>query len=141
MENLRAESVILRLIGGSTALQVEGLSFRYRATGLARAWTLEQLSFQVAAGEILGIVGPNGSGKSTLLKLLAGLLSPQSGSILLAGRTIRQLSQSDIARFVAVVPQEYVQVFPFTVAETVLMGRFPHRKTRFWSIGLEGDTE
>jgi len=98
------------------------------------------LSFQVAGGEILGIVGPNGSGKSTLLKLLAGLLSPQSGTILLGGRSIRQLSQQDIARFVAVVPQEYVQVFPFTVAETVLMGRFPHRKTRFWSIGLEGDT-
>ena len=141
MENLRAESVTPWLIGGSAALQVEGLSFRYRTRERARAWTLEQLSFQVAAGEILGIVGPNGSGKSTLLKLLAGLLSPQSGSILLAGRTIRQLSQPDIARFVAVVPQEYVQIFPFTVAETVLMGRFPHRKTRFWSIGLEDDTE
>ena len=141
MENLFAESVTTWLIGGSPALQAEGLSFRYRTTEPARAWTLEQLSFQVAAGEILGIVGPNGSGKSTLLKLLAGLLSPQSGTILLGGRSIRQVSQQDIARFVAVVPQEYVQIFPFTVAETVLMGRFPHRKARFWSIGLEADTE
>ena len=141
MGNFCAESVTPSLIGGSAALQVESLSFRYRTREFSRAWTLEQLSFQVAGGEILGIVGPNGSGKSTLLKLLAGLLSPQSGTILLGGRSIRQLSQQDIARFVAVVPQEYVQVFPFTVAETVLMGRFPHRKTRYWSIGLEDDTE
>ena len=141
MKNAASELMESWLIVGSAALQVEGLSFRYRTTTeRARTWTLEQLSFQVAGGEILGIVGPNGSGKSTLLKLLAGLLSPQSGTILLGGRSIRQLSQQDIARFVAVVPQEYVQVFPFTVAETVLMGRFPHRKTRFWSIGLEGDT-
>jgi iron complex transport system ATP-binding protein len=59
----------------------------------------------------------------------------------LGGQPIRQLSQQDIARLVAVVPQEYVQVFPFTVAETVLMGRFPHRKPRFWSMGLGDDTE
>jgi len=130
------------LIAGSAALQVEGLSFRYHAkTERARAWTLEQLSFQVAAGEILGIVGPNGSGKSSLLKVLAGLLPLHSGTVLLGGRPIRRLSQQDIARLVAVVPQEYVQVFPFTVAETVLMGRFPHRKPRFWNMGLGDDTE
>jgi iron complex transport system ATP-binding protein len=130
------------LIAESAALQVEGLSFRYRTTTeRARTWTLEQLSFQVAAAEILGIVGPNGSGKSSLLKVLAGLLPLDSGTVLLGGRPIRRLSQQDIAQLVAVVPQEYVQVFPFTVAETVLMGRFPHRKPRFWSMGLRDDTE
>jgi cobalamin transport system ATP-binding protein len=141
MENASAEFVASWLIAGSAALEVEGLSFRYHTTECARAWTLDQLSFQVAAGEILGIVGPNGSGKSSLLKLLAGLLSPQSGTILIGGRQVQQLSQQDIARLVAVVPQEYVQIFPFTVAETVLMGRFPYRKTGFWSIGLEDNTE
>lgn len=130
------------LLEGSVALQVEGLSFRYATTlDRAKTWTLEQLSFQVAVGEILGIVGPNGSGKSSLLKLLAGLLSPDRGTIRLGGQESQRLSQLDIARLVAVVPQEYVQIFPFTVAETVLMGRFPHRKSRFWSVGLGDDTE
>lgn len=131
-----------RLAAGSSAIQVDGLFFRYRAaTERARVWTLEQLSFRVAEGEILGIVGPNGSGKSSLLKVLAGLLQPNGGTILLGGQPIGQLSQQDIARLVAVVPQEYVQAFPFTVAETVLMGRFPHRKSRLWSMGLGDDTE
>jgi iron complex transport system ATP-binding protein len=58
----------------------------------------------------------------------------------LGGQQVQRLSQLDIARLVAVVPQEYVQIFPFTVAETVLMGRFPHRKSHFWSVGLDDDT-
>jgi iron complex transport system ATP-binding protein len=141
MERATADLAESWLVEGSAALQVDGLSFRYgTATDRSRTWTLEQLSFQVAAGEILGIVGPNGSGKSSLLKLLAGLLSPHRGTILLGGRQTQHLSQLDIARLVAVVPQEYVQMFPFTVAETVLMGRFPHRKSRFWSVGLGDDT-
>lgn len=127
---------------GSSALQVDNLFFRYRTTSeQARTWALEQVSFQVAAGEILGIVGPNGSGKSSLLKVLARLVSSHSGTILLGGQSIQQFSQHDIAQIVAVVPQEYVQVFPFTVAETVLMGRFPHRTPRFWSIGFGDDTK
>ncbi|HEY7531840.1 MAG TPA: ABC transporter ATP-binding protein [Nitrospiraceae bacterium] len=130
------------LSGGQAALHVEDVFFRYRtAAKKGRNWVLEQLSFHVAGGEILGIVGPNGSGKSSLLKVLAGLILPYGGTILLGGQPIRQFSQQDIARFIAVVPQEYLQVFPFTVAETVLMGRFPHRAPRFWSLGLGDDSE
>jgi cobalamin transport system ATP-binding protein len=142
MERAAVELLESWLTAGSSAVQVEGLSFRYRTSAeRGRSWTLERLSFQVAQGEILGIVGPNGSGKSSLLKVIAGLLRPDSGTVLLGGHPTRRLSQQDIARLVAVVPQEYVQVFPFTVAETVLMGRFPHRKPRFWSMGLGDDTE
>ncbi|TKS61924.1 MAG: hypothetical protein EWM72_00049 [Nitrospira sp.] len=127
---------------GHRGIHVEGLSFRYDAAGhQARVWTLEGLSFHVEAGEILGIAGPNGSGKSSLLKLLAGLMPPSEGHIRLGGQPITQLSQLDIARVVALVPQDYVQVFPFTVAETVLMGRFPHRPSRLWSLGVGEETE
>ncbi|HSQ50099.1 MAG TPA: ABC transporter ATP-binding protein [Nitrospiraceae bacterium] len=126
---------------GCPAIEVEGLSFRYRMTeGRGREWTLEKLAFHVAAGEILGIVGPNGSGKSSLLKILSGLLPVGEGDVLLGGRSLQKRSQTDIARLVAVVPQEYVQVFPFTVAETVLMGRFPHRTARWWSLGIGDET-
>ena len=124
------------------AIEVEELAFRYRtADKKGKAWTLDGLTFHVGAGEIFGIVGPNGSGKSSLLKLLAGLTPPSGGQIRLDGRPIAQLRQQDIARIVAVVPQDYIQVFPFTVAETVLMGRFPHRPSSLWSLGIGEETE
>ena len=123
------------------AMEVEGLSFRYHTTEeQGRVWTLDHLSFHVDAGEILGIVGPNGSGKSSLLKVCAGLLPAGEGQVRLSGVPLGKQSQSNIARKVAVVPQEYVQVFPFTVAETVLMGRFPHRTARWWSLGIGDET-
>ena len=126
---------------GIPAIEVEKLSFRYRATeGRGRPWTLEGLSFQVDVGEILGVVGPNGSGKSSLLKVLAGLLPGGEGNVCLGGLSLQKRSRGDIARSVAVVPQEYVQVFPFTVAETVLMGRYPHRSSRWWSMGIGDET-
>jgi iron complex transport system ATP-binding protein len=125
----------------SPAIEVEGLSFRYYTMqGRGRMWTLDHLSFHVDAGEILGIVGPNGSGKSSLLKILSGLLPVGEGDVLLGGISLQKRSQADIARLVAVVPQEYAQVFPFTVAETVLMGRFPHRTVRWWSMGIGDET-
>jgi iron complex transport system ATP-binding protein len=126
---------------GCPAIEVEGLSFRYRTTeGRGRMWTLDHLSFHVDAGEILGIVGPNGSGKSSLLKILSGLLPVGEGDVRLGGLSLGKRSQTDIARLLAVVPQEYAQVFPFTVAETVLMGRFPHRTVRWWSMGIGDET-
>jgi iron complex transport system ATP-binding protein len=123
------------------AIEVVGLSFRYRTTeGQGRMWTLDHLSFHVDAGEILGIVGPNGSGKSSLLKVLSGLLPAGEGDVRLGGLSLGKRTQTDVACLVAVVPQEYAQVFPFTVAETVLMGRFPHRTLRWWSMGIGDET-
>ncbi len=130
-----------RLSEESPAIEVLGLSFQYRTSeGRGRMWTLDHLAFHVDTGEILGIVGPNGSGKTSLLKVLSGLLPAGEGDVRLGGLSLRKQSQTDIARVVAVVPQEYAQVFPFTVAETVLMGRFPHRTTRWWSLGIGDET-
>lgn len=141
MKNDRIETMRSWLPVGGPAIEVEGLSFRYRTTdGRGRMWTLDHLSFHVDAGEILGIVGPNGSGKSSLLKVLSGFLPAGEGDVRLGGLSLGKRSQADIARLVAVVPQEYAQVFPFTVAETVLMGRFPHRRARWWSIGVGDET-
>lgn len=129
------------LADNGPALEVNELSFRYRTVeGRERLWTLDHLSFHVDAGEILGIVGPNGSGKSSLLKVLAGLLPVGEGEVRLGRLPLRQWSQLEVARLVAVVPQEYQQIFPFTVAETVLMGRFPHRTSRWWSLGIGDET-
>jgi iron complex transport system ATP-binding protein len=125
----------------ASALAVEDVSFRYGTGQPGRPWTIERVSFDVAFGEVVGIVGPNGSGKSSLLKLLAGLLRPASGTIRLAGRVMYDLTPLAVARTLAMVPQEQHQIFPFTVAETVLMGRFPYRQPGWWSLGMEAERE
>ncbi len=95
------------------------------------------VSLEIARGGILGILGPNGSGKTTLLRLLAGLIKPASGRVLLSGRPLAALSRRQVAREIAVVPQETRLAFDFTVLEVVLMGRFPH----LGAFQLEGDED
>lgn len=119
------------------AYDLSELSFCYGRPGAQDVrWVLQDVTLQVKPGEILGIVGPNGSGKTSLLKLLAKLAAPQMGDIALFGRGLTGLSQEETAQTVAFVPQENAQLFPFTVAETVLMGRFPHRQRSNWSLGF-----
>ncbi len=79
------------------------------------------LSFH--GGEILAIVGPNGAGKSTLLRVLAGLLRPRAGTVTLDGEDIGNWRRAALARRIAVVPQIFDTLFPFTVREVVALGR------------------
>jgi len=119
------------------AYQVRSLRFQYHLFSRGAAnWVLDGLTFEVEAGEILGIVGPNGSGKTSLLKLLAKVLRPRTGDIALFGLDLGAMPQIEVARTVAFVPQESPQVFPFTVMETVLMGRYPHHHGAKWSAGF-----
>jgi iron complex transport system ATP-binding protein len=119
------------------AYQVRSLRFQYHSLSRGAAnWVLDGLTFEVDAGEILGIVGPNGSGKTSLLKLLAKVLRPRAGAMALFGRDLGTMPQIEVARTVAFVPQESPQVFPFTVMETVLMGRYPHHHGATWSAGF-----
>ena len=80
---------------------------------------------QIARGGLVGILGPNGSGKTTLLKLLSGALRPWSGSVALEGRSLASMSRRDLARRMAVVPQDTHLAFDYTALEIVLMGRYP----------------
>ena len=119
------------------AYQVRALKFHYHALSRGVAnWVLDGLTFDIDAGEILGIVGPNGSGKTSLLKLLAKVLRPNAGDIALFGRDLGTMPQVEVARTVAFVPQESPQVFAFTVMETVLMGRYPHHRGAKWTAGF-----
>ena len=119
------------------AYDVQSLRFRYQSKeSHTTGWILDDVSLQVYAGEVLGVVGPNGSGKTSLLKVLARLMNPQQGHIDLFGQDIACLTQREVACVVGVVPQDSPQLFPFTVAETVLMGRFPHRPRGPWAGGF-----
>lgn len=104
-------------------LKVKDISFSYDSIE-----ALKDISFEVEEGEILGIVGPNGSGKTTLLKCINKVLKPQGGVVLLEDINLANLNQKEIAQKIGVVPQESFSRFPFTVFDTVLMGRFPYIK-------------
>jgi iron complex transport system ATP-binding protein len=84
---------------------------------------LRGIDLVVHAGELVALVGPNGAGKSTLLRVLGGLLRPASGSVTIDGLDITVLDRRSIARHIAVVPQVFETLFPFTVREIVALGR------------------
>lgn len=102
-------------------INLRSISFRYR-----QDWVLKELSLRIERGEFIGVIGPNGSGKSTFLKILCRLLSPQEGEIFLDTVSLKEMSQREIAKKIALVPQEAYSLFPFRVIEIVLMGRSPY---------------
>jgi iron complex transport system ATP-binding protein len=111
-------------------LTAVGVSFAYRRGALA----IDDVSMSAARGSIVGLIGPNGSGKTTLVRLLNGTLAPSRGSVSLDGVPLSTFSRRDVARRIAVVPQETHVTFDFTVLEIVLMGRYAH----LGAFALEG---
>lgn len=87
---------------------------------------LLDVSLEVEAGEIVGLLGRNGCGKTTALRLIMGTLRPDAGEIRVAGRSRDAWSRRDLARQLALVPQELEVAFDFSVEELVLLGRAPH---------------
>lgn len=87
---------------------------------------LDGVSMDLPAGSLTGVIGPNGSGKTTLLRALAGLVQPRTGSVLLDGKQLQSIPRADVARRMALVPQETQLAFEYTVLEMALMGRYPH---------------
>lgn len=104
-----------------SSIEARNIVFGYAGRPL-----FDGLAVKVGSGEFVGLVGPNGSGKTTFLNLLTRVLRPSAGEILIDGVDVGALSARELARKVAVVPQESTIVFPFTVSEIVLMGRSPH---------------
>lgn len=104
------------------ALEVKNLQFGYRDNLVIR-----DISFKIKAGSFVSIIGPNGSGKSTLLKALNNIYRPQKGSILLYDRDILSYKKKDLARKIALVPQDTSIDYEFTVEDIVMMGRHPYK--------------
>ena len=116
----------------SSAIRVNNLSHAFDGRTV-----LEDLSFEVEAGDFFIIIGPNGSGKTTLLKLLVALLPLKDGDIHLLSRSLADYTAASLARRIAYVPQSVPVEFPFTVTQVVLMGRSPH----LGFLGFEGEAD
>jgi iron complex transport system ATP-binding protein len=84
------------------------------------------LSLTLAGGRFYGLLGPNGCGKTTLLDLLMRLQRPDGGQVHFRGRDLKAYRRSELARAMALVPQNFYINFPFTVRQVVMMGRYPH---------------
>jgi iron complex transport system ATP-binding protein len=106
-------------------LEAEGVTVVY-GSGAAARTALRRCNARIAAGEVLGLVGPNGSGKTTLIRAVTGAVPLREGSVRVAGRDVSALRQHELARLVAVVPQEPVLPGGFAALDCVLMGRTPH---------------
>jgi iron complex transport system ATP-binding protein len=108
-------------------LSASNVSYAYGTlSGHADAFALHDVTLTVPRGSIVGLLGPNGCGKTTLTKLLSGVERPHAGTIAFDGRSLTQISRRELARHVAVVPQETHPAFDYTALEMVLMGRHPH---------------
>ncbi len=113
-------------------LSVNGVECRYGSVKI-----LEDVNFTVNEGDFVGIIGPNGSGKTTLLKSISRTLKPYNGTIILDKSDIYSLKSVDLAKQMAIVPQESNIGFSFSALDIVMMGRNPHMK-RFQ---MESDTD
>lgn len=98
---------------------------------------VERLSMTATAGQLWCVIGPNGAGKSTWLSVLAGLRSPDGGSVALDGVPLSDWPALAMARRRAFLPQTLHDTFPITVYDAVMTGRHPHLARWEW----EGDAD
>lgn len=110
-------------------LRIEGLAKRYKTGDHA----LKGVSFEVAGGQVVGLIGPSGAGKSTLIRCVNRLVEPSSGSVVLNDRDLTSAGGGELRRFrrrIGMIFQEYALVERLTVMENVLSGRLGY--VPFW---------
>ena len=104
------------------------LEVRNLSVAIGGKTIIHDVSAEVKSKRFVGIVGPNGSGKSTTLKTIYRVLKPHSGTVLLDGKALEEVSLKESARRLGVMTQMSTLNFDFRVEEVVLMGRTPHKK-------------
>ncbi|UCE06251.1 MAG: ABC transporter ATP-binding protein [bacterium] len=102
-------------------IEIENLSL-----SLANKSILNSVSLQIFEGDYLSIIGSNGAGKTSLLKCIMRIYSDYQGTIWLMRIPLKKISQKSLAKQISYVPQANGRIFPYTVEEFVMMGRYPH---------------
>jgi iron complex transport system ATP-binding protein len=103
------------------SVAIADLAYGYRNKPVGRG-----VSLAIEPGRVTVLLGPNGSGKTTLFKTVLGLLPAQGGNVEVDGAALARMGRRAVARVIAYVPQATEGFFPFTVLDTVLMGRTAH---------------
>lgn len=98
---------------------------------------LQDLSFSLESGEMLGLIGPNGAGKTTLLKLLAGLVEPEHGQLFIDGQSAPLVPLAERAKRIAYLAQSGDPHWPMSVERIIALGRLPHLSD--WQAPSEHD--
>lgn len=103
------------------SIKTSGLSY-----GVNGKTIVDDVAFEIKRNEFLCIVGPNGAGKSTLLRLLARIINPTAGRILVDGENISGYEAKELYKKISFLPQTSYFDFPLSVLEVVLTGRYPY---------------
>lgn len=115
------------------SISIKNLSFAYDKVAI-----LNNINLDFNKGKFYSIIGPNGSGKSTIIKNISKSLGPKSKSVFINNRDICRLNNKTLAKLMAVIPQNTIIDYQFTVSEIVMMGRSPH-KGRFEDFNAEDE--
>ncbi len=102
-------------------LRLNAVDFDYQGHSVLR-----HVGFELHEGSCTALIGTNGAGKTTLLRIAAGVLRPAAGSVTLGGRSMETIPLKEIARTIALVPQQLELPFDFTVQQVVEQGRTPY---------------
>lgn len=102
------------------------------------SFALEHINLEIREGEITSIIGPNGSGKSTLLRIVARLLQPLEGMVILDGRQLKSWGQKELAQTMTMLPQLTNHLLDITVSELVELGRYPYQR---WAANLSQEDQ
>lgn len=109
-------------------IEIKNISFAY-----GKRKILDNVTFTAQPGECVGILGNNGAGKSTLITCINRIRTPDSGEVIIDGKSVKNMSRHEMARTIAYVAQKN-EMSHATVFDCVLLGRKPYIK---WSVSQE----
>lgn len=115
------------------------------------AFSLKDIQLNIEKGEVISLIGPNGSGKSTLLRVIANLVKPEQGHIIIDGKNLKAIAKKDFPKNLAMLPQMNDHLLDLTVGELVEFGRAPfqrgigrlsveNQEIVEWALGVTGLT-
>lgn len=114
-------------------INVRNLNFAYEGKEI-----LKNISLDIHKGKFYSIIGPNGSGKSTFIKNISKILVPKHKSVFIDENDILSFNSKNLAKKMAVIPQNILIDYEFTVLDVVMMGRSPYKR-RFQDFDIEDE--
>lgn len=100
-------------------------------------YAVRDVSYKLGSGKLVGLIGPNGCGKTTMMRCINKMHEISSGDVCIDGKSVLNMTSSEVAKSVSNVPAELRASFGLTVYETVMLGRYPHLKNLWWETDVD----